>query len=99
MKTFILSHNPFEPSITSAQIQAIVRNNRFVSQWYFPFTGTCIFKSESELSVLAPSFRELFNHMPFFLSEVFPPSMGGSQDQYVWDWLNTNKMPTLPSPT
>jgi hypothetical protein len=98
MRTFVLSYNPFDPKITANQIQEIVRANRYVHQWYFPFLGTCIFKSDQTVRTLAPSFRAMLNGAPFLLSETFPNLTGGAQDNHVWDWLNSNQLPTLPSP-
>jgi hypothetical protein len=97
MNTFVLSFNPFDSLISSEQVNEIVRSHREVEQWYFPFAGTCIFKSSKSVALLAPSFRALLNGAPFLLSEISPQSTGGAQDQYVWDWLNTSQLPRLPS--
>jgi hypothetical protein len=98
VRTFSLSHDPFDPKISPIQVQEIVRNNRYIVNWYFPFAGTCIFKSEFDIHVLAPSFRAMLNGAPFLLSEVAPHNMGGAQDQSIWNWINSGQLPSLPSP-
>lgn len=96
MKDFILSYNPFEPALSATQVATWVKDCRHIAQWYQPFTGTWVLKSEQHLWTLTDSFRGFFPGIPFLLTES--GMIGGSQDTKIWEWINTSKLPVLPAP-
>lgn len=88
MNTFILSHNPFEARISPSQLETFIKDNRKIYQWYTPFAGTYILKSEDTLASLAASFRGSFDGAPFLISNVLPSWVGGAQSPTIWTWFN-----------
>jgi hypothetical protein len=97
MKTFTLSYDPTGIRVSSNQVVAYIKNHRDIIQWYVPFAGTCVFKSNKDLLYFAASFRELFDGVPFLISLTSPVLMGGALDSHVWEWLNTGILPALPT--
>lgn len=95
MNTFILNFNPFETKISAGQLATFIEDNRKVFQWYCPFAGTYILKSNEKLSSLAHSFRGVFEQAPFILTQAYPFNMGGAQTDVVWNWVNSHVFPSL----
>ena len=90
MNIYILNYNPLEIKISSNQLATFITDNRKIYQWYIPFAGTYVIKSNDTLASLAESFRGVFDGAPFILSHTFPVTMGGAQNDVVWNWINNH---------
>ena len=98
MNSYVLSYNPVETNISHVQLSTFVKENRKITQWFQPFIGTYILKSQELPVSLTESFRGLFDGAPFIISLINPYGVGGAQEQYVWDWFNTGIIPSLLPP-
>ncbi|MEA2999366.1 MAG: hypothetical protein QOH04_939 [Sphingomonadales bacterium] len=95
MNTYILSFDPHQPEFTAAQLHAFIKQNRDIAQFYNPFPGTYILKSELFQRDLNAGFVSFFNGKMFVLAPVTPFEVGGAFPQAVWDWFNTGDLPKL----
>lgn len=95
MNTYTLSYNPLENRFSQAQLATFVKESRKVFQWYSPFMGTYVLKSEEPLTSLTESFRGFFDGAPFLLTACYPTFTGGAQPPNVWEWLNTGFIPSI----
>ncbi|WP_132833397.1 hypothetical protein [Sphingomonas sp. PP-CC-3G-468] len=98
MNSFILSYSPFQTTPTEGMLLTIVRINRHVSQFYQPFLGTYILKSEDTANVVNESFRGVFEQTPYMITLITNQWATGSLPQEVWNWLNHGVMPTITTP-
>ena len=99
MNNFILSYNPFSATPTEGQLLNHVQVNRFISQYYQPFIGTYILKSDQPIGVLTESLKGLFETSPFMVNVLYPNMSGGSLPTDIWHWINYGFIPAPPPPT
>lgn len=95
MNTYTLSYNPFETKLSATQLLTFIRESRKIFQYYQPFMGTYILKSDEPLLTLVESFRGQFDGAPFILSYTVPSMVGGAQETVIWQWLNSGTLPAL----
>ncbi|MEO8722314.1 MAG: hypothetical protein ABI395_02155 [Sphingobium sp.] len=98
MNSFILSYNPFSGNPTEGQLLNHVQVNRYISQYYQPFIGTYVVKSEQSATQLTDSMKGLFENSPFMLTQLFPTTVGGTLPQDVWNWISHGYIPRPPPP-
>lgn len=99
MNTYTLSYNPFETKFSATLLLNFIRENRKVLQYYQPFMGTYIIKSDETLLTLVESFGGQFDGAPFLLSYTSPSLVGGAQEPVIWQWINSGALPALTNPT
>lgn len=99
MNNFILSYNPMAQFPSEGQLITLLRINRHVLQYHQPFVGTYLLKSYDTAYVLNESFKGIFEHVPYMLTQVNSAFASGSLPQDVWNWLNFGTVPPPPPPT
>lgn len=98
MNNYLLSYNTFALNPTENQLLNHVQVNRFIAQYYQPFVGTYIIKSEQPIGTLSESLKGFFNNSPYLLTQLFPNLAGGSLPSDIWHWINHGYIPRPPSP-
>lgn len=93
MNNYILSYNPYVTFPNETQLLNHVQVNRYIAQYYQPFIGTFILKSDQTIGVLTESIRGLFDNSPFLLNQLFPHLASGSLPQDAWHWVNYGYIP------
>lgn len=96
MRNFVLSYNPFAASPTSGQVDNHARYNRLVSQFYQPFPGTCLLKSDASLGELNDSFSGLFEASLYMIMVINPELSNGRLPQEIWAWIGQGSIPVAP---
>lgn len=96
MNNFILSYNPFTLAPSPGQILNHVQVSRNVQQFYQPFAGTYIIKSDLTAFNLSESMKGLFENTPYLLVQFFPHLAGGTMPQDAWNWINHDFVPPAP---
>ncbi len=96
MNNFILTYNPFGPFPGEARLLNHVQINRYIEQYYQPYPGTYIFKSNEGVSKLNDSFRGLFEVTPYMVVMFTPTLAGGVLSNEAWNWINTGWVPPIP---
>jgi hypothetical protein len=96
MNTYILSYSPLDEKVSAYQLLAFIRDNRKIAQYYQPWMGTYIIKSQEDLVSLLSSFNLLFHGSSYILSRIFTTQMGGMLTPEIWNWINTDTVPAVP---
>lgn len=94
MFNYLLTYNPYLGTPTENQLLNHVRINRFVSQYYQPYPGTYLLKSEQQAAVINDSFSGFFEGSPYMLVLYSAPYSGGKLPPEIWQWVNTGAVPT-----
>ena len=97
MNTYILSYDPLAKNFTITQLFAYVKDNKNIFQYYTPFAGCYVLKSNEPLSVLQQSFSGLFEGSQFLIVKIEPFQSTGALPAEIWPWLNSGFNPFLPS--
>ena len=98
MNNFVLSYSPFGGTPTEGQLLNHVQVNRYIEQYYQPFIGTYILKSNEIMMVISDSMKGLFESSPYMVHQLFPHLTGGSLPQDVWHWINHGYIPRPVAP-
>lgn len=98
MNNYLLSYNTFTLNPTESQLLNHMQVNRFIAQYYQPFMGTYILKSEQQISVVSESLKGFFNGSPYLLTQMFSELAGGSLPNDIWHWINHGYIPAPPTP-
>lgn len=99
MNNFLLTYNTFALNPTESQLLNHVQVNRYISQYYQPFMGTYILKSDAPINILSESLKGFFHNSPYLLSQLFAELAGGSLPSDIWHWINYGVIPPpAPSP-
>ncbi|PZU07652.1 MAG: hypothetical protein DI606_16350 [Sphingobium sp.] len=96
MNNYLLSYNPYGFTPTEGQLLNHVKVNRFIVQYYQPFIGTYVLKSEQTAVVVTESLKGLFEQSPFMVTQLFSHLTGGTMPQEIWHWINHGYMPAPP---
>lgn len=97
MNSFILSYNPLSARLSPRQLIAWIKESANVAQWYSPYAGTIILKSDKSIATLSDSFRAAFDGDSVVVAQVFPWMCGGALSPDIWAWLNGTAAPSLPT--
>lgn len=99
MNNFILTYNPFSVSPTAGQLLNHVQVNRFISQYYQPYAGTYLLKSDQSLSVVNESVAGLFEGSSYMLVHYAAGLSSGALPKEIWAWINFGSVPVPPPPS
>ncbi|MDX8358313.1 hypothetical protein [Sphingopyxis terrae] len=72
------------------QLAQFIKDNRKISQFYTPFSGTYLLKSPTDLFDLQASFVGYFPPDLFVLAKVNPSEVAGWLNKDVWSWFNAS---------
>lgn len=95
MNIFILSFDPLGTKLSSVQLLGYIQSSRHIHQWYTPFLGTYIIKSDENLLALTEKLRTQFDGSFFLLTLFHPSFIGGSMPAEVWAWINPPQAPVI----
>lgn len=98
MNNYILNYNPLGNFPSEGQLLGLVRINRHVIQYYQPFFGTYLLKSNDEAYTLNESFKHIFENTPYMLTLFSSGLTSGSLPQDAWNWINHGILPKSLSP-
>ena len=96
MNNFILTYNPFGFFPGEARLLNHVQINRYVAQYYQPYPGTYILKSNEGTITLNNSFQGLFQNTPYMVVMFTPTLAGGALSAEAWNWINNGWVPPMP---
>ena len=96
VNNFILTYNPFGLFPGEARLLNHVQINRYIHQYYQPYAGTYILKSDESVSTLNDSFHGLFQDTPYLVVMFMPTHAGGALSNEAWSWINTGWVPPIP---
>jgi len=99
VNNYLLSYNTLSGRPSEGQLLNHVRISRHVTQYYQPFFGTYIIKSDQPIMVVTEGFKGLFEDAPFMLTQLFAHVSGGSLPPDIWHWINHGYVPAPPPPT
>lgn len=97
MNSFILTYDALAANPTFGQILNHVQVNRNISQYYQPYVGSYLLKSEQSLGVLNESIKGLFDQSPFMLTQYKSDMTMGALPIEIWNWLNLGSVPQVPA--
>jgi len=95
MKTFLLSFDPLSNSIKATQLLTFIQESRKVSQYYAPFVGAYVIKSEASIHDLQEAFAGIFDQTLFMIVEMEQGAVGGRLPINMWPFVNGQVIPAL----
>ena len=99
MNNYVLSYQPYGNGYTEARLLNHVQVNRYIVQYYQPFAGTYLLKSDAVAGVLSDSFRGFFEQAPFVLISFLHWQSNGQLPPEIWQWINEGVVPPPPPPS
>jgi len=95
MTTFLLSYDVHGTTLTADQMLGFIKENRNILEWYYPFDGAFIFKSNAETLTLQQSFMSILGTGKFIVTPIYDGSTGGVLTAEMWAWIKGAK--TVPN--
>jgi hypothetical protein len=92
MNTFVLSYNPLSVKLSATQLLGWIKESQNIKQWYSPFLGTYVLRSDQPLTTLVQGFTAAFDGDSFLISQISPSFTGGSLPPEIWNWINTGNV-------
>jgi hypothetical protein len=99
VNNYLLSYSTLTGRPSEGQLLNHVRISRHVLQYYQPFFGTYIIKSDQPIFTVTEGFKGLFEENPFMLTQLFANMSGGSLPPEIWHWINHGFIPAPAAPT
>lgn len=96
MNNFIFTYNAFLLFPGEARLLNHVKINRYIDQYYQPYPGTFVLRSNENVATINESFRGLFQDTPYMVVMFTPTLAGGALPQEAWNWMNTGWVPPIP---
>jgi hypothetical protein len=94
--TFLLSYDPLMTDPAPIRLVEFVRSNAFTYQYFVPFLGSILIKSQASVEDIHASYSTFIRPSSFLLTQVFPVMITGMLSQAQWDWINADTPPPLP---
>lgn len=96
LNNFLLSYDTLAGNPSESQLLNHVQINRYITQYFQPFFGTYLLKSNESLLALSDSLRGFFEANRFLLVQLQGGSVTGQMPQEIWNWINYGFVPIPP---